>query len=65
MMLFDRNTWNSTRGGIPGDVVANMIDSNIGLSEFEFQLCYYVHFRINTFEERVDQPPLSSCPAMA
>ena len=32
----------------PRDVVANMFDSNIGVSEFQLQPCYYVHLQTNT-----------------
>ena len=34
-------------------VVANMMDSNITVSEFELQLRYYVHFRTNNIGKGV------------
>ena len=38
-------------GGSPHCVVANVLDCNIIVIEFEFQLHYYVHFWTNTFEK--------------
>ena len=29
--------------------MANMLDCGIIVTEFEFQLCYYIHFQTNTF----------------
>ena len=35
-------------GGRPCDVVANVLNYNIVVSEFELKLCFYVHYRTNT-----------------
>ena len=35
----------------PNHVVANVLDSNIRVTEFEFQLCNYVFFLTNTFRK--------------
>ena len=37
--------------GSPRSVVANVLDCDIAVSEFELQLCYYVHVRSNTFQK--------------
>ena len=37
--------------GITRDVVANVRDSDIVVSQFEFQWHYYIHFQTNTFEK--------------
>ena len=37
--------------GRPSDLVTNVLDYDIAVSEFEPQSRYYVHFRINTFEK--------------
>ena len=34
--------------GCPRDVMVKALDYRIVVSEFELQLCYYVHFRTNT-----------------
>ena len=34
--------------GCPRGVMVKAMDCWIEVSEFELQLCYYVHFRINT-----------------
>ena len=36
---------------ISRDVVVNVLNCVIVVSEFEFQSCYYVHFLINTLEK--------------
>ena len=36
------------------DVVANVMDCNILIIEFELQLCFYVHFRSNTFGNNIN-----------
>ena len=38
-------------GGSPHDVVVNVLDSYIVVSEFELQSGNYVHFRTNTLEK--------------
>ena len=40
----ENDFWESPHG-----VVANVLDCNIVVSRFEFQLCYYIQFRFNTF----------------
>ena len=35
----------------PRDIVANMLDCDIVVSQFELQSSYYVHFRTNTLEK--------------
>ena len=54
--VLNRNTWNHI-------LVVNVLNCNIAVSEFEFQSCYYVHFRTNTLKEsyELSYPPL---PAM-
>ena len=37
-------------GENPGGVVANVLDYDLVVSEFELQLHYYVHFHSNTQE---------------
>ncbi len=34
--------------GSTRDVVANLLDCDIVVSEFKLQSCYYIHFRTNT-----------------
>ena len=36
------------RGGCPPGVMVKAMDCEIVISEFELQLCFYVHFRANT-----------------
>ena len=36
-------------GGCPRGTMVKAMDSRIVVSEFEHQLCYYVHFWTNTF----------------
>ena len=36
-------------GGNPRDVVVNVLNSDIVVSEFELQWCYYVHLRTYAF----------------
>ena len=49
--------WESFRG-----VVANMLDYDIVVSDFELQSRYYVHFRTNTLEKGMN--PFIHHPAM-
>ena len=35
-------------GGSVRDVVANVLNSDILVNKFDFQLCYYAHFRANS-----------------
>ena len=37
-------------------IAVQVLDSNIVLSEFKLQLCYYVHFRTNTLGEMHELP---------
>ena len=52
-----KNSWNHItvykllvldKGGCPHNVVANMLDCDIVVSEFKLQSCYYIHFQTNT-----------------
>ena len=44
-----KGRWDTQREvGSPRDVVVNVLDCNIVVSEFEFQSCYYVDFPTNT-----------------
>ena len=36
---------------LPPDIVANLLDCDVIVSKYELPLCYYVHFRTNTFEK--------------
>ena len=46
----------------PCDIVANLIDHNIVVSEFEFQMCCCIHFQINTLGKGMNTliPPPTS-----
>ena len=39
-------------------VVGNVLNCGLEVSEFEPQLSYYTHFRINTIEKKSMTPPL-------
>ena len=41
-------------------VVANMLEGDIGISEFEFQLSYYIHFWTNTLVGKGMDPDIPS-----
>ena len=43
--VFNRKTYTES----PCDVVANVVDCDLVVSEFELQSRYYVNFRTNTF----------------
>ena len=47
-------------GGSPRDVVANVLDSDIVVSEFELQSRHYIHFRTYTHAKGMNLlfPPL-------
>ena len=47
-------------GGNRCDAVANVLDSDILVSEFELQSRYYVHFRTNTLGQSWNLPILPS-----
>ena len=60
-----QKTWETTQKlkvESPMGVVANMLDSDIIVSEFKLQSCYYVHFQINTVGKGVNPliPPAMS-----
>ena len=44
----------TTVSGYACGVMVKALDCGIVVSEFELQACYYVHFRINTFDERYE-----------
>ena len=57
MILFLYSTlWHSLSGGEvnPYNAVVNVCDHDIVVSEFEFQSCYYIHFRTNTLGKGMD-----------
>ena len=49
----------TTRGASPRGVEANVLDSDIRVSKFEFLLPYHVHFRTNTLGKCIN-PFISS-----
>ena len=46
-------------GGCPWDIMATVLDNRLKVSEFEFQLGYYVHFWTKTFVKSIN-PLISS-----
>ena len=44
----------------PRGVVANVLDGNFVVSEFELQSHYYIHFRTNSLGERYEPPYTTS-----
>ena len=42
--------------GSPRGQMAKVLDCSLKVSEFELQLHYYIHFRINNFGERHEHP---------
>ena len=44
MFKINSNDWTCISEVSLRCVVANLLDTEIVVSEFEFQLCYYVHF---------------------
>ena len=42
------------------DAMANVLDCESVANEFEFQSCFYIHFRINTLGKGMNSPILPS-----
>ena len=49
--MWIRTQFPNRKGGSSRGIVANMLNCNIVLSEFELQLCYYIHFQTNTLRK--------------
>ena len=47
--VYNINDYANNIRGCPRDVMVKAMDCGIVVSEFVLQLCYYVHFRANTF----------------
>ena len=45
-------------GGSSRRLMAKVLNCSIIVSEFKLQLCYYVHFHINTLRKGMNPPPL-------
>ena len=43
--------------GYPCDLMVKALDSGIVGSEFELQLCYYIHFQTNTLGKSMNHSP--------
>ena len=56
MATFHLITRQSLQGQSPRSVVANVLDCDIVVSEFEHQSRYYVHFWTNTLLEMYELP---------